>query len=254
MDKAARAVISRKAGNSAVVGYAWLCFYANYKAQNCFPSVTTLAEHSNLSRRMVMRLILKLEEIQVIMTEREHGKPNVYKLLDVKENTVFPTGDTHVTSDTGDTGVVSPMSPALVTPGTLEQEIYEQDISNKAASCLFDAWKDAKLPYPCPTFEEIKQLNDLCQRLMEEVNLYKFIFDFQGKRGYPPPPDALLNACRRFEQEKHRIENPWGWFHDMIGYKSRDYFADAQVKAHVAIKNEPAALGDILRTSLAGGP
>ena len=59
IDKAALKVVSDKAGNSAVVVYAWLCYYANYKGQNCFPSVTTLAGHCNLSRRTIMRIIFE---------------------------------------------------------------------------------------------------------------------------------------------------------------------------------------------------
>jgi len=245
LDKSALEFISKKIGNTAVVVYSWLCYYANAKAQNCFPSITTLANHCQVSRRTVMRIVIQLERIRVVTIERQHGKPNVYKLLDVKRTTA-KTGDMDVTSDAGGTGVVSAVSPEVVTPQTLEQELNKQELINKSASCLFDSWKDTKLPYPTPTLAMVKELEVLCQQLLNQVNLYRFIFDFRTERGYPPPVDALINACRKYEQYKDRIDNPWGWFHQMIEYKSGEYFADQEIKRHEKIKNEPASVGKIL--------
>ncbi|MGE0267874.1 MAG: helix-turn-helix domain-containing protein [Candidatus Omnitrophota bacterium] len=245
LDKSALEFISRKTGNTAVVVYSWLCYYANAKAQNCFPSITTLANHCQISRRTVMRIIIQLERIKVVTIERQHGKPNVYKLLDVKR-TPAKTSDMDVTSDTGGTGVGAVVSPPLVTPQTLEQELNKQELINKSASCLFDFWKDVKLPYAMPTTQVIGELDALCQQLIEEVNLYRFILDFRTERGYPPPPDALINACRKYERYKDRVDNPWGWFHTMIDVKSGEYFANEEVKQHEKLKKEPPTVGKIL--------
>jgi DNA-binding transcriptional ArsR family regulator len=128
IDKATLRIISESAGTMGVAVYSWLCYYANYKAQDCFPSVTTLAYHCGVSRRTIMRAIKQLEELKAVSIERKKGKPNIYKLLNMTRPKSYPqpSSDTDVTSDRPVTGVVTEVSPAVVTPVSPEQEIFNK--------------------------------------------------------------------------------------------------------------------------------
>jgi DNA-binding transcriptional ArsR family regulator len=119
IDKTALRFISENAGTLGVAVYSWLCYYANFKAQDCFPSITTLAYHCGVSRRTIMRAVKQLERLKAVSIERKKGKPNIYKLLNVMPAAKsYPqsSSDTDVTSDSPVTRVVTPVSPAVVTP------------------------------------------------------------------------------------------------------------------------------------------
>ena len=118
IDKAALKFISENAGTLGVAVYSWLCYYANFKAQDCFPSITTLSHHCGVSRRTIMRAVKQLERSRAILIERKKGKPNIYKLLNMPSPKRYPqpSSDTDVTSDSPVTRVVTPVSPAVVTP------------------------------------------------------------------------------------------------------------------------------------------
>ena len=246
IDKAALDLVSRKTGSRGAAVYSWLCYYANYKAQDCFPSITTLAGHCGVTRRTVMRVIKQLELIRVIAIDRTNGKHNVYKLLNVEGRLDQKTGDKIVTSDSTDTGVVSPMSPVLVTPETPEQELYKQEITNKTNGCFFNFWEKVDLPYPLPSVEVFKELEGFCQEILSEINLFKFILHYRNDKGYPPHPDALIKLCKQFKQDKGRIKNVWGWFQRTVELQMRQFFAQMNIKEHERIKKEPTTVGRIL--------
>ena len=128
IDKAALRLISENAGTTAVAVYSWLCYYANFKAQDCFPSITTLAYHCGVSRRTIMRAVKELEYMKAVSIERHKGKPNIYKLLNMLGSRSYPqaSSDTDVTSDRAVTGVVTPVSLEVVTPLSPEQEILNK--------------------------------------------------------------------------------------------------------------------------------
>jgi len=123
IDKAALRLISESAGTMGVAVYSWLCYYANFKAQDCFPSITTLAYHYGVSRRTIMRAIKQLERLKAVSIERKKGKPNIYKLLNILGVKSYPqpSSDIDVTSDRAVTGVVTQVSPAVVTGVSHEQ-------------------------------------------------------------------------------------------------------------------------------------
>jgi len=123
IDKAALRLISESAGTMGVAVYSWLCYYANFKAQDCFPSITTLAYHCGVSRRTIMRAIKQLERLKTVSIERKKGKPNIYKLLNISGVKSYPqpSSDIDVTSDRAVTGVVTQVSPAVVTGVSHEQ-------------------------------------------------------------------------------------------------------------------------------------
>jgi len=123
IDKAALRLISESAGTMGVAVYSWLCYYANFKAQDCFPSITTLAYHYGVSRRTIMRAIKQLERLKAVSIERKKGKPNIYKLLNILGVKSYPqpSSDIDVTSDRSVTGVVTQVSPAVVTGVSHEQ-------------------------------------------------------------------------------------------------------------------------------------
>jgi len=128
IDKAALRLISENAGTMGVAVYSWLCYYANFKAQDCFPSVTTLAYHCGISRRTIMRAVKQLERLKAVAIERKKGKPNIYKLLNISGVKSYPqpSSDIDVTSDRAVTGVMTQVSPEVVTGVSPEQEIYNK--------------------------------------------------------------------------------------------------------------------------------
>lgn len=236
LDKEALNLTSRETGNNGVVVYSWLCYYANSKAQDCFPSVTTLSKRSHISRRTVIRHLKRLEELGLISVQRIKGKANIYRLLDV-EKPVHKTGDMGVTSDTVDTGVVSAVSPPLVTPGILEQELIKQDLFNKteAVASVFSKSVD-NLPYPPPDPEDLKRLKELCTELLPAIDLAKFIGVYANDRGYPPPVEVMIKLCERFKQDMAGIKNSWGWFKVAVKGESAKFFADLNMKEHQKYK------------------
>jgi len=123
IDKAALRLISESAGTMGVAVYSWLCYYANFKAQDCFPSITTLAYHCGVSRRTIMRAVKQLERLKAVSIERKKGKPNIYKLLNISAVKSYPqpSSDIDVTSDRAVTGVVTQASPEVVTGVSHEQ-------------------------------------------------------------------------------------------------------------------------------------
>jgi len=234
LDKEALDLVSRETGNIGVVVYSWLCYYANSKAQDCFPSVTTLSKRSHISRRTVMRHLKRLEELGLISIQRIKGKSNIYRLLDV-EKPVDKTGDTDVTSDTAGTGVVSVVSPPLVTPGTLEQELIEQDLYNKTS--VFESFFCGKLPFPEPSQEDIKALEELFKKFLGEVNLLKFILGYKFQKGYPPHPDVIIKTCHQYQKDKQKIRNIEGWFKTVIEAESAQFFANQNINEHLKTKD-----------------
>jgi len=236
LDKEALNLASRETGNNGVVVYSWLCYYANSKAQDCFPSVTTLSKRSHVSRRTVIRHLKSLEELGLISIQRIKGKSNIYRLLDV-ERAVNKTGDKGVTSDTQGTGVVPVVSPPVVTPGTLEQELIKQDLFNKTEAIASVFSKPVNnLPYSPPEPEDLKRLKELCAELLPKIDLAKFISVYAKDRGYPPPVEVMIKLCERFKQDSARIKSPWGWFKTAVKGESAKFFADLNVKEHQKYK------------------
>jgi len=245
VDKKLMAYISRVMGNSPVVVYSWLCYYSSAKHQNCYPSVTTLAGHANLSRRSIIRILKNLEKIKVITIAREKGKPNIYRLLHVDVDCLpQSTGDMGVTSC--DPKVVPSMSPPLVTPGTLEQDIREQDLNKKQSVSFSSLWISLVLPYPKPSDDQIKELELLAFSMKDEINLYWLMRDYARDRGYPPHADVVLKLAHQFRKSKAKIKNVYGWFKKTVDLQMRLLVSDIHIKEHEKLKREPSMLGDIL--------
>lgn len=68
-------------GPYGLAAYMALCRYANQDGE-CWPSYSTIAKGTGMSRRKVIYEIQKLERLQVIAVERTPRKPCVYILLD----------------------------------------------------------------------------------------------------------------------------------------------------------------------------
>ena len=88
MDKKLMQFINQGLGNSALLVYLWLCFYAHSREQVCYPSITTLAKKACLGRRKVIRIIKQLEMVGIIVVERTIGAANIYRLLHFKNESV----------------------------------------------------------------------------------------------------------------------------------------------------------------------
>ena len=232
IDKAALKLISEITGTMGVAVYSWLCYYANFKAQDCFPSITTLAHHCGVSRRTIMRAIKHLENIGAIMIERKKGKPNIYKLLNISTQSYSQTtGDIDVTSASHGTGVVTSVSPPVVTGMSPEQETTKQEISKETGREAALLWITQKtLPYPMPQMQVFKEFEALCAQMQKDINLFKFILFFKIEKGYPPHPDVLIKVCRQFKESRVRIRSAWPWFKTTVEAESNRYFAAHNLK------------------------
>lgn len=243
IDKSALNLVSAQAGNTGVAVYSWLCYYANAKHQNCFPSIKTLAEHCNVCRRTVMRTVKDLERIGIVSIERKKGKPNVYKLLNAP---VEKSSDTHVTGDADVTGVVTPMSQPVVTPVSPEQELIKQKETNNTVVSFSKLWISSALPYEYPKQKQIEELAVWFVRIKADIDLYRLIQGFRNDKGYPPKPEIVIALCRQFKQGKIRIRNVFGWFKKALYEQMRRYLMDQRLEEHERIKKEPALIGHIL--------
>ncbi len=243
IDKAALNLVSAKAGNRGVAVYSWLCYYANAKNQNCFPSLRTLALHCNVSRRTIMRTIKILERIEIVSIERKKGKPNVYKLLN---SPVDKSSDTSVTGDTHGTGVVTSVSPPVVSAVSPEQELNDQKETNKTDVCLSGLWISSSLPYGIPGKVQVAELASWCEKLLSEVNLYRLLMEYRTDKGFPPKPEVVIALCKQFMQGKAKVKNAWGWFKKAIDGQMRQVLMDIRLKEHEKLKKEPAVIGQLL--------
>ena len=245
IDKAALKLVSEKAGIRGVSVYSWLCFYANARGQDCYPSLKTLSSHCHVSVRTVRRTIKRLESVRAIAIFREKGKGNVYRLLDVL--------DSEQSMDMGVTGVThvrrpgTPVSSLPGSPVSPKQELIEQDLINKKTAVSFSSlWISPVLPYPKPSKEQIGHLENFALSVKDEINLYWLVSDYARDRGYPPQPDIVVNLAHQFRKDKAKIKNVYGWFKKTVDVQMRLLVSDIQIKEHEKLKREPLMLGDIL--------
>lgn len=125
-------LISKHIGITGIAVYSWLCAYRNNNTKLAFPSITTLADHCKISRRTVIRIIRLLEIKKFISIEHSQGAPNVYKLLDIKNDKQNKTTSIpNVTSEARDTGLVTPGIRGVVTPGIHEPDVIQPDEYNQ---------------------------------------------------------------------------------------------------------------------------
>lgn len=73
--------------------YVALCRYANQESA-CWPSHTTIAAGTGMSRRQVIREVNKIEQLGVIAVERSKHSAHVYILLDTCDTQSHPRSDT----------------------------------------------------------------------------------------------------------------------------------------------------------------
>jgi hypothetical protein len=233
IDKAALKLITARAGHRGVTVYAWLCYFANAKDQDCFPSMNTLAKECKVSGRTVARTIKKLAEVQAISIEHDIGKPNIYRLLDV------PTHDTSVRTP------LTALSGVPMTALSSEQELIEQDLLNKAVVSLFSSVDNS-------SGSELKALAALFSELKDRINLLAFLKKYRTRHKYLPPVTVLIKTCEQFKSQSHSIRRAWPWFDRVIKSETGSFNAARQIKEHEEIKREPMSVGAIL-SKLGGG-
>jgi len=73
--------------------YMALCRYANQDSE-AWPSYTTIARGTGMSKRQVIREIHKMEELRIIAVERNQNTSNIFVLLDTSAQYEPPRGDT----------------------------------------------------------------------------------------------------------------------------------------------------------------
>jgi biotin operon repressor len=231
LDKSALKLISAKAGNRGVTVYSWLCYYANARDQNCFPSMNTLARQCGVSGRTIARTIKRLEQIGAIAIVHENGKCNIYRLLDVPGKEETP--DTRVRRPR------TPLSGVPMTPLSTEQELIEQELLNKTVACLFPVERQ-------PSSEELKALTALFLELKSRINLVSFMKTLRKKQGCMPPPVVMIKVCMQFKAQGALVRAVWPWFQRVVKAETGSFNAAVHVREHERIKKEPIRIGDIL--------
>ena len=76
-------------GPYGLAAYVALCRYANQDSE-CWPSYSTIAKGTGMSKRQVMREIVKLEGLKIIAVERNQHTSNVFILLDTSDTQSLP--------------------------------------------------------------------------------------------------------------------------------------------------------------------
>ena len=231
LDKAALKLVSLKAGNRGVSVYSWLCYYANAKAQDCFPSLNTLAKHCGVCGRTVARTIKRLEAIGVIAIERDNGRGNVYRLLDVPMEVETP--DNHVRRP------MTPMSGVPLTPVSPEQELKEQDLLNKTVASIFPVERK-------PSPQELKALTALFFELKSRIDLVSLMKTLRKRQSALPSPAVMIKVCEQFKAQGALVRDVWPWFQRVVKAEAGAFNAAEHVREHAEIKKQPARLGDIL--------
>ena len=231
LDKAALKLVSLKAGNRGVSVYSWLCYYANAKAQDCFPSLNTLAKHCGVCGRTIARTIKRLEAIGVIAIERDNGRGNVYRLLDVPTEPETPDNPVR--------RPMTPMSGVPLTPMSPEQELIEQESFNKTVASIFPATRK-------PSDGQLKALAALSLELKGRIDLVLFLKTYRKKHGAVPAPAVMINVCGQFKAQGQGVREAWAWFERVVRAEAGSFNAAEHVREHDEIKKQPTRLGDIM--------
>jgi predicted transcriptional regulator len=85
--------------NTDKVIYGTLASYTNNQ-QTAFPSISRLADESQLSKRHLYRTIKNLEKCGYLSVKRTKGKPNLYTLLKTRSAKMSPVTSMSLGSDT----------------------------------------------------------------------------------------------------------------------------------------------------------
>lgn len=265
MKKKVLPYINDRAGVNGVTVYVWLCFYANAHTSSCFPSMELLAEHIGKSSDTARRTIKDLEAIGAIRIERVEGVVNKYFLIDIDPNEasaaiqVEPPGTpcTHARGSTGARGPLAPMRgvPPAPLQGVVEQDLIEQDLSNKKDSSGVAAGPSKtviKTPYPDPTDQELERLKELADKCRPQVNVYMFMEVCKKACGYPPPASVMIKACESLLKTA-AVKSPWGFLVKVVKAEAGQFFANLNIQEHQQFKREPANLGQIFAGMQAHG-
>ena len=144
----------------------------------CWPSYSTLAKLTSLSRRSVIRAIRSLEQKQIISREPRGASSNVY-LLNLKLlNSVGGEPD----SPGGDTE-----SPALVTQSHPKKPI---EVTNEATKeeAIEETKKENK---EIPSFIEVKEYAEAIELPADEIiKLYRYYSSFGWKQDWRKQVDV----------------------------------------------------------------
>jgi len=80
--------------------YMALCRYVNQDSE-CWPSYSTIAKGTGMSKRQVIREVAKLEQLKIIAVERNQHTSNVFILLDTSDTqSLLGVTHSHSPSDT----------------------------------------------------------------------------------------------------------------------------------------------------------
>jgi len=120
---------------------------------------------------------------------------------------------------------------------TPEEEVEEEEevrskkkISKQASPVLRTALKDV--------FKKGLNIYSLTNKLKKQLN-------WGQEREFPE--EVLLAVCEQFHKDFGKIQNNWGWFVRVLQEKTKDHFAQGNIKASEELKNQGVfSIKDIL--------
>lgn len=119
VDNDALWVVADSFGSSGIAVYVLLCRYADNDKQECFPSISKLAEKCKMSRHTVIDILKRFQVLNVVSIVKTTGRANVYQMLKV----------TSVCRGTGACGDTTPVPVETLPPVSVEA--HEKDLINK---------------------------------------------------------------------------------------------------------------------------
>lgn len=111
-------------------------------------------------------------------------------------------------------------------------------------------------PYQRPTKSEIDRLIEEADKVNPNFPIYTFMDKVTKLKGYPPPPNVIIKACRNFlkynNDQNRPIRNPWGWFTKVVRSESGVYFADLNISQAREWQKAPVAQNGNLKSLIDG--
>jgi hypothetical protein len=249
-------------GIYAIGVYVALCRHAN-KDQVAWPSIGTLARELNISVPMVDGSLWVLEQFKIIK-KRRIGRTcsNRYWLLDKKEwLSLSPNAVDKFLSDLNNIKntdlnsvkitIKRRLNHLLTTFKSNSKETHSKETHRKADHPSDDASIDNVIIFSHKklTKKEIKNKTSVVVEV-EQLGfpLVKFLLSIKSKSksGVLPPAEVIISACKEYLKKYKHIDNPWGWFTQVVCDESRAFYAERNAKRGSRYRKEPAIIGQIL--------
>ena len=239
MERIALEIVSEACGANGISVYTWLCWHADRKTQECYPSISRIADKCKMKRNTVIEVIRTLEGLKVIRATRQPGTKTVYEILDIKP-TSTPT-DTGIPKDTGTPGAMAPVPEEILPP--VSPGIHKQQSSNNN-----HLTREKQLKPKKPASKELQEALD--QVFGCKFNIYQFIAKYRQDCGLiiEIPENVIIAVCKSYMASRSAIKNEWGWFQTVFKSEISKHCASMNIEEAKAYKQDRvcSSVGNIL--------